>query len=383
VTAPILWIQFGSVPVYAVLANALAGPVVAPLLGCALVCAALDPVLPGAAAVLAWGNGWLAAYLAWCARTVGGLPHARVSSLAVLGGAAFATAVGVALVRLPRHRRRPVLTALVITAVVAAGWRVWVADEGRAAPPSGLRVTFLDVGQGDGILLQVPEGAVLVDEGPPEADAAEQLDELGVGRLAAIVLTHPQRDHVGGAAAVLADLEVGFVLDPRLPAESPDEDAALAEAERRGVRVVSARAGMRFRLGRLAVRVVWPDGPGPPGQDPNEHAVVLLASYGETDVLLTADAESNVTLPLRLPPVEVLKVAHHGSADDGLADLLERLRPRVAVISCGAGNDYGHPAPSTLATLAAAPSLDTYRTDEDGAIVLESDGRRLAVDTER
>jgi len=382
VTAPILWLQFGSVPVYAVLANALAGPVVAPLLGLALVCAALDPVLPGAAAALAWANGWLAAYLAWCARAIGGLPHARVSSAAVLLGAGLLAGVAVLLVRLPAHRRRPVAAGLAALALLGAGWRIWIADEGRAAAPSGLRVTFLDVGQGDGILLQVPEGAILVDEGPPEADVAGQLDGLGVERLAALVLTHPQRDHVGGAPAVLATLPVGLVLDPGLPADSPDEDAALAEAARRDVRVVRARAGRVFRLGRLAIRVVWPDGPGLPGQDPNEHAVVLVASYGETDVLLTADAESNVTLPLRLPPIEVLKVAHHGSADDGLPDLLDRLRPRVAVISCGARNDYGHPTPSTLEALAAAPGLVTYRTDEDGAVVVESDGGRLAVRTE-
>jgi competence protein ComEC len=145
--------------------------------------------------------------------------------------------------------------------------------------------------------------------------------------------------------------------------------------------VVAARAGQRFRLGRLLVRVLWPDGPGPPSADPNEHAVVLVASYGETDVLLTADAESNVTLPLRLPPVEILKVAHHGSADEGLPALLRRVRPRIAVISCGAGNDYGHPTPSTLDALEDAPGLSVFRTDRNGAVVVESDGRRIAVRT--
>jgi competence protein ComEC len=208
---------------------------------------------------------------------------------------------------------------------------------------------------------------------------AEQVEDLGVRRLAAIVLTHPQRDHVGGAADVLGELPVALVLDPRLPAESAEADAALAEAALRDVRVVTARAGLRFRLGRLRLRVVWPDGPGPPGADPNDRAVVLVASFGETDVLLTADAESNVTLPLRLPPVEVLKVAHHGSADDGLPELLRRTRPRIAVISCGEGNDYGHPTPSTLAALGEAPGLTTFRTDRDGAVVLESDGRSLRI----
>jgi competence protein ComEC len=129
--------------------------------------------------------------------------------------------------------------------------------------------------------------------------------------------------------------------------------------------------------------VLWPDGPGTPGADPNDFAVVLLASYGATDVLLPADAESNVTARLRLPPVEVLKVAHHGSEDGGLSDQLRALRPRVAVISVGRGNDYGHPRAGTLAALRAVGGLRLFRTDEDGRVTLESDGRTLAVSTER
>ena len=106
---------------------------------------------------------------------------------------------------------------------------------------------------------------------------------------------------------------------------------------------------------------------------------MLLVSFGQVDVLLTAYAESDVVGPLRPPPVEVLKVAHHGSADDGLPDLLRRVRPRVAVISVGANNDYGHPTPSTLRALADAPSLAVYRTDRDGRVIVESDGRRFEV----
>ncbi len=160
-------------------------------------------------------------------------------------------------------------------------------------------------------------------------------------------------------------------------------DQALAAARRLHVPVVTARAGRSYRLGKLRLTVLWPDGPGLPGEDPNEHAIVLRASYGSVDLLLTADAESDVTLPLRPPPVEILKVAHHGSADARLPELLELVRPRIAVVSVGAGNDYGHPAPATMGALERFPDLAVYRTDEDGQVVVESDGRKLSVMEER
>ena len=384
VTAPVLWLHFGAIPVYTVLANALAAPVVPLLLGFALVCAVLDPLLPSAAFALAWVNGWLAAYLAWCAEFVADLPHARLTSRGSLAVALLvgAGAILAARLRAPRGPR-VVALALMVVALVA-GWRVWIAGEGAAAaPPAGLRVTFLDVGQGDGTLLQVPEGAILVDEGPPEADVAEQVKRLGIHHLAALVLTHPERDHVGGAEAVLERLGVDLVLDPGIPNESPEEAAALYAARKRGLRVVIARGGQTYRLGELELHVLWPDGPGPEGGNPNDHAIVLLATYGSTDLLLTADAESNVTVPLGLPDVEMLKVAHHGSADPALPELLRRTTPSIAVISVGDENTYGHPTPETLAALAAAPGLTVFRTDEDGRVVIESDGRRLTVRSER
>jgi competence protein ComEC len=382
VTAPITWLHFGAIPVLSVLANALAAPVVAPILAFGLGAAALGAVLPGAALALGWVNGHLVAYLAGCAQLVGGIPFAQVGSPLALVGIAAAVGLVVALVRCPRSWRLPIVVAATAVAGTGAAWAFWPPGP-TLPPPQGLRISFLDVGQGDGILLQVPEGAVLVDQGPPEANVDDAVRALGVRRLALLVLTHPQRDHVGGAADVLRAVRVDAILDPRQPNPSSYERQALDVAADRSVPVLTAREGQRYRVGRLSLRIVWPDGPGLPGQDPNEHPVVILATYGSIDALLTADAESGVTGRLGLPPVEVLKVAHHGSADDGLLRLLERLRPRVAVISVGAGNDYGHPAPSTLATLAGAPSLRLFRTDRDGTIVLETDGRRIEVRTTR
>jgi len=381
VTAPILMLHFQAAPLFTVVSNAVAGPVVAPLLGLALLSTALEPVLPEAAAALAWLNGWLAAYLAGCARFFGALPHAQLTSWNALAALAALVLLAFLLARLPPPRGRRAAVILAIVAIVVAGWRL--RPEDPPPPPSGLRLVMLDVGQGDGILLQTKAGAVLVDEGPPEAHIASQLRALGVHRLAALVVTHPHRDHVGGAAEVVDSLPVGFVLDPLEPTESPDEAALEREARERGVRVVPARVGERYDLGELHIRVLWPDGPGLRGEDPHEHGVVLLVSYGRFDALLTGDSESAVTLPLRPPEVELLKVAHHGSSDDGLDELLQLVRPKIALISIGEGNDYGHPAPSTMTALASYPGLAVYRTDEDGRVTVESDGTTFSVRTER
>jgi competence protein ComEC len=383
VTAPIVWLHFGSVALWTVPANLAAEPAMPPLIALSLAAAASEPVLPGVATSLAWLAGWCAAWIAFVARVVSGWPSAQIHSAVALTAVLALAAAPVGVRRLPRYRRRVAAVGLVSIALTLAAAACAFRPVPSWAPPQGLRVTFLDVGQGDSALVEAPGAAVLVDEGPPEADVAGQLRAMGVRALTAIVLTHPQRDHIGGAAAVLDGLRVGEVEDPGIEAPSADHDAAMAAARRRHVPVEIVHEGDTFRIGKLRLRILWPDEPGLPSEDPNQHAVVALASYGATDVLLTADAESDVTGRLRIPPVEVLKVAHHGSEDPGLPDLLRTLRPRLAVISVGKGNDYGHPRPETIAALRAEPGLETLRTDESGRIVVESDGRTLSVRAQR
>lgn len=381
-TAPIVLYQFDRAPLYTVPANVLAFPAVPAILGLGLLAGATSPVSPGAAAALAWLAGWAAAWLDLVARLIARLPSAQVGPR---GAAVVAVGLlaGALATRLPRRRLSAwgPPAALLAGGAAAACVVAWYGLRPAAAwtEPGGLRVTFLDVGQGDAALLETKSARVLVDQGPPEAGVAGQLERMGVRSLSALVLTHPQRDHVGGAADVLRRLRVGVVLDPGLAVTGPEREEAIAAARERHVPVRVVRSGDEFRVGGLVLRVLWPDDPGMPSEDPNLGAVVLLASFGETDVLLPADAESDVTERLAIGEVEVLKVAHHGSEDPGLDEELRSLRPRVAVISCGRGNDYGHPRPETLAALAASPGLSLFRTDVDGRVVVESDGRRLRV----
>lgn len=374
-TTPVMFFQFGKVPVYGVLANAFVEPVVPLILFLGLACALVAPVAFSAVRALAFLNGFLASYIGFCARFTGSLPGAQVGRVELLRLVPALFLLGVApFLERPRLSR---FVSLVLLAYIPLwGWQQQ--PQLLPAPPKGLRITFLDVGEGDSTLLQTNEGAVLFDAGPPESNVAGQLRRLGVTHVDALVLSHPHKDHVGGAADVLRRLDVGLVLDSGIAGGDNEERLALTEARKRSVPIDIARAGQDLGLGDMHLRILWPRD-SHSVSDGNEQAIVALASYGETDVLLPADAESDVTLPLGIRPLEVYKVAHHGSSDDGLPDLLKRLSPAVAVISVGKNNDYGHPTPSTLAALAQQPGLAVFRTDEDGRVTLESDGCAITV----
>ena len=363
-TAPIAWLQFDRVALAGSLpANLAALPAVAPLLWIGIAATLVHPLAPAAAVPLALAASALGEYLVVVAHA-----GARIDHFA--SGAEIVLAIGVPVMLAAFWFNRPRYEFFVIAALAVLGFLQYLdrVTDGPPPVPSTLYVTFLDVGQGNATLITASGFAVLVDAGPADAHVARRLHEFGVHRLDALVLSHPQADHVGGAAEVLDTVPVGRVLDPGLPTDERYEHEALAAARRHGVPVVVARTGLVLRAGKADVRVLGPRHVEP-GEDPNNAAVIVVAEEGDCRILLPADAEAAVELPLDLPRVGVLEVAHHGSDDPQLPELLRRVRPGIAVISVGRGNSYGHPAPSTLAALAAA-GVPVERTDRIGDLVV-------------
>jgi competence protein ComEC len=203
-----------------------------------------------------------------------------------------------------------------------------------------------------------------VDTGPPGGGTAERLDELGIDRLGALAITHDQLDHSGALGEVLAQVDAGRLV--HAPGARP---RFCAGGACRGARAVSA--GESLRAGRLRLDVLWPR-VASGSDDPNAGSLVFRARLGEFEALLTGDAEAEAA-PVDPGPVDVLKVAHHGSADPGLAALLDRVSPELAVISVGDENGYGHPAPETTATLGES-GVPVRRTDADGEVLIEVSG---------
>jgi competence protein ComEC len=377
-TAPLIAAHFGQTSVVSLPANLAAAPAVAPIMWLGMLAAAVGQVSATLASPLTALAGLPVAYVMWVAHAAAGLPGAQAGvPVVVVSAACLGAAVGVAV-----RRTRPyvVAGAIATVAFIAVLPRL---NADAVAAPAGLRITFLDVGQGDATLIQRQRAAILVDTGPPDGPVLARLRHAGVRRLDLLVVTHAQADHDGAAAAILRALPVSLVIDGRDGVRDQPGVRMAAEAGRRHVRLVAGRAGEVLRVGALVMRVLWPEPAAPEakaGGDPNERAIVAEAQADGVRVLLTADAESDVLDRLDLGTVDILKVSHHGSGDAGLPALLERLRPRVAAIEVGRHNSYGHPAPATVRALRVAGAA-VFRTDRDGSVRVEPADGALRVQT--
>src|SRR5438034_1106274 len=384
VTAPVTAFAFGTVAPIGVLANLIAIPLAGVAVPGLVLALMLSWLGSGLAHLIAAGAGLGLALLDLVAQGAALVPGGHVVMVAGWQPALLWAAVAAAAWWLWNSPRRRWL----IAARVAFGATVLVATTFRDVVTLDacrcLTVFFLDVGQGDAAVLRTPHDRWLViDGGPrtPERDAGRQvvvpfLRGQGVGRVAVVVATHGDADHLGGLRAVVEAFEPELVLEPGEPLGRPLYLEFLAGVEASGARWHAARAGDRIEVDGVVLEVLSPDSlwlrlP----LEVNEHGVVLRVRYGAVRLLFQADAGLPVEgrLAGTVGRVEVLKVGHHGSKTATSDAWLDELAPREAVISVGRNNHYGHPAPEVLERL-ARHGVTVLRTDRSGTITLSTDG---------
>jgi competence protein ComEC len=367
-----------------------------PLMGLVQV-AALVAVLAAPFDALASGTGWLAHVAAQAlvksADLVDLAPWmtARVPppSLGVVVG--YYVCLAALLASSTATRRAAAAGGLLVAALAVVG----VIDLRRLTPESDgrLRLTVFDVGQGEALLLEAPGGrTLLVDTGGLPFGSgfdmgtrvlAPALWQRGVRRLDALLLTHADPDHAGGADAVVAEFRPQELwLGVLVPTHEPT-GRLLAVASDRRIPVRMRRRGEAFEFGGARLRVLHPPEPDwERRRIRNDDSIVLEVVYGEVALLLTGDigAEVEQALEGRLTNARtrVLKVAHHGSRTSSSAALLAAWKPQIALISVGRDNAFGHPAPDVLDRLEDVGAA-VWRTDRDGQITLETDGYVLRV----
>lgn len=380
-TAPLVAWHFGRLSVVGVVSNLAAGPVVA----------LLQPTL--FVAMLAPGDA-LGGFVADAARPMMRALDAVASVAAAVPGAtvvvaptllaAIVGAVAVAAVIAATWSRDwPRWTAL---ALGAAALLIWVPDP-RLGHDGRLEVHLLDVGQGDAVAIRTPRGRwILIDAGRAwsSGDAGRStvlpyLRRRG-GALALFILTHPHADHVGGAASVIRALRPALVRDAAFVAGSAPYARMLEAARDVGAQWGRVRPSEQMEIDGLRLEFLAPDSAWTAAlADPNEASTTLRVEFGERSILFTGDAERGLEdwllahAPARLG-VDILKVGHHGSATSSTQAFVDAVAPRVALVSVGLANGYGHPSPVVMQRLVDA-GASVLRSDQLGTVVLRSDGQ--------
>lgn len=297
---------------------------------------------------------------------------------------------------LERSARAFVISLMILSLIgSAAGCGVTIPSQEQVTTssietPHGegkLRVSYIDVGQGDSILIQVNGKNILIDAG--ENDQGDKvvsyLKSQDVKRLDVAIWTHPHSDHIGGADIVTNDFDIGQVIMPKKTSTTQSFRSLINSISQKGLKITEAKAGLQLDLGPgVQAELLAPNSTN--YEEVNDYSAVLRLTYGQTTFLFTGDAQNeseqemiNAGYDLK---ADVLKIGHHGSQTSTSITFLNKVKPKTAVISVGKDNDYGHPTATILKRLQKS-GVNIYRTDNSGTIVAESDGKNIIFSTGR
>lgn len=246
-----------------------------------------------------------------------------------------------------------------------------------------LTVDYIDVGQGDSALVNVNGKYMLIDAGTnaSEKDLINYLKGKNIQKIDYVIGTHPHEDHIGGLDKVIDNFDIGQVYLPKISHTTKTYESVLESIKNKNLKVITAKEGVKIDLGPGTTVEMY--SPNKSKYDNlNDYSSIIKVSFGEKKFLFTGDAEREAENEVIKKGVDlsadVLKVGHHGSDTSTSNDFLEKVNPKIAIISCGKGNDYGHPHNSTLNKLEGR-NIRTFRTDEVGTVQVESDGKNLTV----
>lgn len=247
-----------------------------------------------------------------------------------------------------------------------------------------IELHFIDVGQGDSILIRTAGGNILIDAGPGSAEEELKyyLSDLDISTLEYAVFTHPHEDHIGGADMIMTDFTVSNVILPAAETETKTYARMMEAIEGSGATLITAVSGSEYTLGSMTMTLLAPN--AEKYSNLNNYSVALRLAFGGTSFILTGDAEALSegeileNFDAAFLNCDLYKVGHHGSETSSSQAFLEVIVPKISVISCGAGNSYGHPHAITLDKLEKIGS-EVYRTDLLGSIVFRSDGSEITL----
>ena len=249
-----------------------------------------------------------------------------------------------------------------------------------------MEIHFLDVGQGDSILIKTPSAAMLVDAGKNEdgATIVSYLQQQGVTKLDYVIGTHPHEDHIGGLDDVINSFDIGTVILPGKTHTSQTYMDVLTSIQNKGLEVTQAVTGNGYSLGTAVFTVLSPNSDADYGDNLNDWSIGIKLVNGNNSVVLTGDAEARTENDILATGIDlkadILKAGHHGSETSNIESFVNTISPKYAVISCGKDNQYGHPDVSVLQSF-QNKGIETFRTDEQGAIVATSDGANITWST--
>ena len=378
---PLLMQLQPGLPTYSVIANLLAGPMVAPVTVLGMIALVLTPIAPPMVSMISWlaslgtwvievvaifFSGLPIAYFPWAT----GWPATILSVLLIIAVAMWLLADSVPMKQLG-------VSALVVVAVATISTPAASEILPKSWPLKDWSLVACDVGQGDAFVIQSEGRTAVVDVGSDDALINSCLAELGVSRIDLLVLTHFDFDHVGGIKGAISTRSVSTAIVSGFPDDRPATKEAIDLLSTRQARLITAEPRISGTLGEFAWRVIAPSKKASEAKDSNDASVVMIFSGPDYDLLLLGDlgeagqqriSSSAISILGSSDKPLILKVSHHGSNDQSSA-LHERLRPELAVISVGEANGYGHPGKELLDLLARSGS-QVLRTDLHGSLAI-------------